>query len=125
MDPAIFFPTRGAPLDEARAVCARCPVRADCLDYAMETGQKFGIWGGLSERERRARRTTLHRAKTQGPVVHGTRTMFLRHKNAPDAWGPPCDECRAAERAYNSAIRRKYRTAEREERARDRARIGL
>lgn len=125
MDPAIFFPTRGASLDEARAVCALCPVRVDCLDYAMQTAQKFGVWGGLSERERRARRTALHRAKTQGPVVHGTRTMFLRHKNAPDVWGPACEACKQAERDYNAVFRRRYRARKREEERAFNARRGL
>jgi WhiB family redox-sensing transcriptional regulator len=48
-----FFPERGVSTRPARAVCARCLVRDDCLGYAMAHGIKHGIWGGLSERERR------------------------------------------------------------------------
>jgi len=53
VDPDLFFPERGASTREAKAVCAGCEVRVDCLEYALANGEKFGIWGGLSERERR------------------------------------------------------------------------
>lgn len=53
VDPDLFFPERGASTREAKAVCRSCEVRVDCLEYALEHGEKFGIWGGLSERERR------------------------------------------------------------------------
>lgn len=52
-DPEMFFPEKGGSTKEAKAVCGACLVRAECLDYALETGQRFGIWGGCSERERR------------------------------------------------------------------------
>jgi WhiB family redox-sensing transcriptional regulator len=51
LDPELFFP-HGAS-QEARRVCARCPVRVDCLDYAVAHRERYGIWGGRSERERR------------------------------------------------------------------------
>ena len=50
--PDLFFPERGASSREAKAVCQSCPVRQDCLDFALDAGEKFGIWGGLSERQR-------------------------------------------------------------------------
>ena len=53
VDPDLFFPERGASTREAKAVCKGCEVRDDCLEYALAHGEKFGIWGGLSERERR------------------------------------------------------------------------
>ena len=53
VDPDLFFPERGASTREAKSVCSNCEVRADCLEYALVNGEKFGIWGGLSERERR------------------------------------------------------------------------
>ena len=53
VDPDLFFPERGASTKEAKAVCRGCTVREDCLEYALANGEKFGIWGGLSERERR------------------------------------------------------------------------
>jgi len=53
VNPDLFFPARGEPVAEAKAVCAGCQVRHQCLTYALTTREKFGIWGGLSERERR------------------------------------------------------------------------
>jgi WhiB family redox-sensing transcriptional regulator len=48
-----FFPSHGESAREAKAVCAMCAVRVQCLDYAMRWEQLCGVWGGLSERERR------------------------------------------------------------------------
>ncbi|HUY87080.1 MAG TPA: WhiB family transcriptional regulator [Acidimicrobiales bacterium] len=53
VDPDLFFPERGASTKEAKGVCKGCVVREDCLEYALANGEKFGIWGGMSERERR------------------------------------------------------------------------
>lgn len=61
VDPALFFPERGASTREAKAICAECPVREQCRDYALDTNQKHGIWGGLSERERRRIRSKRFR----------------------------------------------------------------
>lgn len=60
VDPDLFFPERGASTREAKGVCQGCEVREDCLEYALANSEKFGIWGGLSERERRR----LRRART-------------------------------------------------------------
>ncbi len=49
----LFFPERGASTRAAKAICRECAVRAECLEFAITTGEKFGIWGGMSERERR------------------------------------------------------------------------
>ncbi len=59
VDPDLFFPERGVSTREAKEVCRGCVVRSECLDYALANGEKFGIWGGLSERERR----TVRRAR--------------------------------------------------------------
>ncbi len=53
VDPDLFFPERGQSTREAKEVCRGCVVREDCLEYALANGEKFGIWGGMSERERR------------------------------------------------------------------------
>jgi WhiB family redox-sensing transcriptional regulator len=53
VDPDLFFPERGGSTREAKEVCRGCVVREECLQYALSNGEKFGIWGGLSERERR------------------------------------------------------------------------
>ena len=52
-DPEVFFPEKGQSTKPAKGVCRRCTVRAECLDYALGTRQRFGVWAGLSERERR------------------------------------------------------------------------
>jgi WhiB family redox-sensing transcriptional regulator len=52
-DADLFFTERGASTRKAKAICDACEVRAECLDYAITTGEKYGIWGGLSERARR------------------------------------------------------------------------
>ncbi|WP_182114236.1 MULTISPECIES: WhiB family transcriptional regulator [unclassified Actinotalea] len=52
-DPEAFFPEKGGSTREAKKVCTSCEVRAECLEYALAHDERFGIWGGLSERERR------------------------------------------------------------------------
>jgi WhiB family redox-sensing transcriptional regulator len=52
-DADLFFPERGASTRTAKQICLECAVRADCLEFAIVNSEKFGIWGGLSERERR------------------------------------------------------------------------
>jgi WhiB family redox-sensing transcriptional regulator len=52
-DPEAFFPEKGGSTRDAKKVCASCTVRQECLDYALDNDERFGIWGGLSERERR------------------------------------------------------------------------
>lgn len=54
LDPDMFFPGSGEPVAEAKAVCAGCAVRSECLGYALDHNQEFGVWGGLTVRERRA-----------------------------------------------------------------------
>lgn len=49
----IFFPDRGESAAPAKTACGRCPVKNECLEFALSNGEKFGIWGGASERERR------------------------------------------------------------------------
>ena len=52
-DPEAFFPEKGGSTRDAKKVCAACTVKQECLDYALGNDERFGIWGGLSERERR------------------------------------------------------------------------
>jgi WhiB family transcriptional regulator, redox-sensing transcriptional regulator len=60
-DSSVFFapahfehkPEREAREAKAKAICARCPVRLECLDWALETREPFGVWGGYSESERK------------------------------------------------------------------------
>ncbi|MGI8518874.1 MAG: WhiB family transcriptional regulator [Acidimicrobiia bacterium] len=59
-DADLFFPERGASTRKAKAICAECEVKDECLNFAIQHGEKFGIWGGMSERERRR----VRRART-------------------------------------------------------------
>lgn len=52
-DPEAFFPEKGGSTREAKRICQACGVRDECLEYALLHDERFGIWGGLSERERR------------------------------------------------------------------------
>lgn len=52
-DPDAFFPDKGGSTRDAKAICARCEVREQCLEWALANDVRFGIFGGLSERERR------------------------------------------------------------------------
>jgi WhiB family redox-sensing transcriptional regulator len=56
----LFFPSIDSPdeatLNKAKAICAVCPVMEDCLEYALDTNQRAGIWGGTSEKERKSLR---------------------------------------------------------------------
>jgi WhiB family redox-sensing transcriptional regulator len=73
-NPDLFFPERGSSTKVAKAMCKGspidghdpCPVRRDCLLFAIHTGEKFGIWGGMSERERRRLRI---RAAAEGLTI--------------------------------------------------------
>lgn len=53
VDTELFFPNKGESVKGAKATCSRCPVTAECLRYALDRHERFGVWGGKSERERR------------------------------------------------------------------------
>ncbi|MFE0445573.1 WhiB family transcriptional regulator [Streptomyces fungicidicus] len=70
-DPDLFFPigTSGPALvqtEQAKAVCRRCPVREQCLEWALDTGQSVGVWGGTSETERRALKRRIAARRSSG-----------------------------------------------------------
>ncbi|MEU4607611.1 WhiB family transcriptional regulator [Kribbella sp. NPDC023972] len=52
-DPEAFFPVMGGSTRDAKKICLGCDVRGECLEYALTNDERFGVWGGLSERERR------------------------------------------------------------------------
>ena len=62
-DPEIFFPPNDDPAVQARRICGQCPVRDECLAYALEAREEFGIWGGLDPNERRNLKRRLQRRK--------------------------------------------------------------
>ncbi|WP_431991913.1 WhiB family transcriptional regulator [Streptomyces albogriseolus] len=70
-DPELFFPigTSGPALlqtEQAKAVCRRCTVQEQCLEWALETGQSIGVWGGTSETERRALKRRIAARRSSG-----------------------------------------------------------
>jgi ParB family transcriptional regulator, chromosome partitioning protein len=66
-DPEAFYPEKGGSTREVKKICLACEVRQDCLQYAVERDERFGIWGGLSERERRKLK---RRRKRPHPPIH-------------------------------------------------------
>lgn len=69
-DPELFFPVGNTgpallQVEEAKAVCARCPVTDECLQWALETHQDAGVWGGTGEDERRAMRRRRQRERAR------------------------------------------------------------
>lgn len=66
-DPDAFFPEKGRPTRDAKRICNRCEVKAECLEYALARKERFGIWGGLSERQRK----TLLRKRAGAEPVGG------------------------------------------------------
>lgn len=96
-DPELFFPEKGGSTREAKKTCRRCPVTEPCLTYALEHDERFGIWGGLSERERwRVRKGQQLRAHDTNDW-HGTPGGVRRHWVRGE---PSCDPCRQANKKY-------------------------
>lgn len=87
----LFFPSRGEDTRPALAICNTCPVRTECLDHALELGEKYGIWGGEPERQRRRLRRGRprpprptqcnHHGCTNLPVAAG---LCRRHRTPRD-----------------------------------------
>jgi WhiB family transcriptional regulator, redox-sensing transcriptional regulator len=86
-DPEQFFPDPGAQSRAAKAVCSHCPVRAECLEYAIEHDERWGVWGGLSERERR-------------PLVRARGSRCARCGAPAGPVWRYCEDCRAKHDQY-------------------------
>lgn len=94
---AMFFPEDSHGVTRAKAICATCPVCADCLQSAMDNDERFGIWGGLSERQRRFVRYQRNIGVPQGSnAEHGV----YRYNN-----GCRCNVCRLAKAARRRAAK--------------------
>jgi len=100
-DPELFFPEKDGRASIAKRVCLGCPVRRECLEYALANDERHGIWGGLSEKARRDLKPRYVGGKPPAPC--GTTAAYQRHVRR----GEPIDDaCREASRA-TSARRRK------------------
>jgi WhiB family transcriptional regulator, redox-sensing transcriptional regulator len=80
LDPGLFFPIGNAgpaqvQIAQAKQVCAGCPVRTPCLEWALASGQETGVWGGTSEDERRALRQNAVRSRML-PAQKPARAIF-------------------------------------------------
>lgn len=117
MDPEFFMPSVGKHGKEAKEVCKGrkatrtdpgtppCPVRQQCLEYCLSLpGPVVGIWGGLTERERRLLNRTTPPVRTK--FYHGTAHGYKIHMEMKTK---PCDACRRAHTAANQAWRDKQR----------------
>lgn len=74
LDPTIFYPATDEEADEAKAVCAECPVQEDCLEHAIGHREHNGVWGGATERERQRiirRRRRLRAMGASAEVASG------------------------------------------------------
>ena len=95
-DPAIFFPERGgnskAQVRQAKAICATCPVLDECRQYGLEGREKYGIWGGMTEFERRQYLRT-HVVPRRIVHTHGTAAAIRRHRYLGE---PLCAQCQWA-----------------------------
>lgn len=101
-DPEVWFPEKGGTSRPAKRVCngddtrPACPVRDECLDYALDNDERFGVWGGLSERQRRRLRERVgppEQAEPPAPSC-GTDKGYQRHRRR----GETCGPCREAHR---------------------------
>ena len=77
LDTQMFFPKRGEATTPIKLICGHCPVVKPCLEYALKRGEKFGVWGGTSERERRRIRGLRGRQERQGIKLSLTRVMSM------------------------------------------------
>jgi len=78
VDPDLWFPEKGGSTREAKALCARCPVRPECLAYALAHDERFGVWGGASERDRRRLKRTTTTPQAASVRALDKRTGVIR-----------------------------------------------
>lgn len=79
-EPEVFFPDKGGSTAEAKEICGMCQVRVECLDYALRTRQRFGVWGGVSERERRRMAPGAAQLHEQTPPPDDDRELWTTHR---------------------------------------------
>lgn len=120
-DPDAFFPEKGGSTVEAKRICKGCPVRVECLEYALRTEQRFGVWGGYAERERRQLKrgipveAVIRRSRQENGHSFNCKCAECKPELAPEPQrdliehgtlyryrkGCKCTECRAANAAHH------------------------
>lgn len=96
VDGDVWFPEPGGNPRDAKAICADCEVQPECLQWAIDNREPYGVWGGLTATERRKLRPPKPR-----PMEHGTANGYNSHYERGEK---PCDACRAA---YYAAQKRR------------------
>lgn len=91
-DPDIFFPEQGGSSKAARAICADCKVKRECLAYALANNEQFGIWGETSERQRRKLRKVTPIVRATWSKCHHPRTPENTYSSPRNQ--PACLECK-------------------------------
>jgi hypothetical protein len=104
MDPDIFFPDRGGDFREATAVCARCPVAAECLDWALTWPETHGVWGGMGERGRRRIRHQRFREGDRQKRCHCCQRIWITGSTTSHIC-PGCRERRRLEQGDQPSFR--------------------
>lgn len=107
----LFFPMQGQPTEPGKAICRRCPVIEQCLDHALKF-EKYGIWGGTSEKQRRQMRAELgirfrSLSAWMAPTC-GTTAAYDHHRRNGET---PCDACRVANNEASARRRQQRRSA--------------
>lgn len=114
VDPSAFFAEGNYAVEQSRAarqICAACPVRTWCAEFAIQIGERYGVWGGMTQRELRQRRQRPRRkprrpkaaTTPREPAKCGTRSGYQRHRaNGEEA----CAPCRQANTDADNRLRR-------------------
>ena len=107
VDPDLFYADKSEMqlTGIAKRVCRNCPVMGECLAYALDTREPFGVWGGKSAAERR---DLLRQPRPESRIEHGTNSGYNRHHREGQ---DPCEPCREASRVYQSERRAAKRKA--------------
>lgn len=79
VDPELFYPEKGGTAEPAKRICSLCDVRLKCLKYALDNNEEFGVWGGLSEKERRALKQRKTRGASAQPIRQRRRAGLADH----------------------------------------------
>lgn len=107
-DPEAFFVEKGGTTKPAKKICLGCPVRQECLDYALKHDERWGVWGGYSERERRR----LQRGEVFAPTMNrGGYRPPVEHTPSSACYQRGCrkPECCEAKATYEREHRKKQR----------------
>lgn len=111
MDASLFYPGQGESVTEAKQTCMTCPVRSECREHALNNHETYGVWGGLSERQRK----NIRWERRMGPKPRqrppcGTMSGYRYHVRHLE---PSCRSCLDANQLYQ-ALRREARQQEAE-----------